>query len=144
MAVTTRKDPRALLQDMWDLLAHEVDNLKHRREVGGGDDFDMEAQSKQLQRLITSIRGALKDSENLERQIKEDAENASEIELIEALIDDPQQRPLIIDALTARGWKVDTGKVKSEKTGSKRIMRAKKVAEEALSGFDLPTKEEEL
>lgn len=144
MAVMTRKDPRALLQDMWDLLAHEVDNLKHRREVGGGDDFDMEAQSKQLQRLITSIRGAIKDSENLERQLKDDAENASEIELVEALIDDPLQRPLVIDALTARGWVVTSGKVASEKTGRKRVMRAKKVAQEALSGFDLPEKGDEL
>jgi hypothetical protein len=125
MAVTpVSKSPQQLLQDMWDLLSREVDDLKARREHGVEADA-LEDSSKQLQRLIANIRGAIKDSAEYEAKQRADAGNLSDADIIPALLKDPGYRGMVIKGLEGMGWAVTEPSFEPTRREKKvKVMRA--------------------
>lgn len=147
MATATTKSPRQLLQDMWDLLAQEADSLKSRRTSDLAGD-ELEDSSKQLNRLITSLRGAIKDATEFEAKQRGEVGDMSEADIVPALLDDPQYRKMFAAGLRNMGWTVKEPEAaeafgaKPEKSPKQKrhMMKAppKKKVKSILDSFEVP------
>jgi len=153
MAKVENKDPRALLREMMDLISVELSSLR-ARSAGTEGIEDREEYSKQLQRLITSIRGTIKDTAAILDEEKNEAEGLSDADIARAMLEDPVQRAVLVQAFTTFGWTVT-----EPESGTKPRARKKKVmvapgakskrkarsaqADAVVDAFVLPALEEE-
>lgn len=105
VAAVTKKSPQQLLQDVWDLLAHEIDDIK-ARQAGGLTSDELEDASKRLDRLVRGINSATKNYSEYEEKIKASAASAADPDLVLALVKDPGHRAMFIKALESLGYTV--------------------------------------
>jgi hypothetical protein len=106
MASLTNRTPAQLLEDMWALIAQEADSLRSAGKAGlEGQELD--DVSKRLDRLVRSIRGAIKDSEAFETKQRAYAGDLSDQEVMTQLVKDPGYRGPLIECLKTEGWTVE-------------------------------------
>ena len=105
-AKLSNRDPRVLLQDMMGLLAREVSDLQKRQKQIRAQEGDDETHSKQLQRLAASMSRLLKDVVALDKELRAEAQGASDLDVIGEILADGPTRRAIITQLEGRGYTV--------------------------------------